>query len=117
MTFQEKMTRAFDNLNAVGILAKADFTCCGSCGHHEASEICHEDGQRGYVFWHDQNKSAFKEGKDLHLGFWCCAGSKQDEDIRATEIAKIACAALKNVGLEVDWADLSHNICVRGHAV
>lgn len=56
----ERLQRAFDELDAGGIVARHGCGCCGSCGIDEIrSEICaaQDDGVvvRGFVFYHAQD--------------------------------------------------------------
>ncbi len=61
---------AFDDLNAAGIVARKDFTCCGTCG---AAEIDDErDDSRhwnGYVFFHQQDTESLADSGNVYLSY------------------------------------------------
>jgi hypothetical protein len=67
-TDAERVLATLESLSAKGIVARADFTCCGSCG---AAEIGDEAsaGDRGYVFFHQQDTEAAAAGGGLYLSY------------------------------------------------
>jgi hypothetical protein len=64
------LAAAFAELDAGGVLARADFTCCGTCG---ATEIADERDEsrhwRGYVFFHQQDTEALVADGSVHLSY------------------------------------------------
>ncbi|GAA1471101.1 hypothetical protein P4N68_08840 [Corynebacterium felinum] len=58
-----RLTAAFEQLQERGLLALQDFTCCSTCGHHEAGSRMYKEKKRGYVFFHRQDTEVFSPGK------------------------------------------------------
>jgi hypothetical protein len=79
-----------------GIVARSNFTCCGTCG---ATEIGAEaaEGDRGYVFFHQQDTEAAAEGGGLFLSYGAFDGTDP------TTIAREVVAALRSVGAPTVW--------------
>jgi hypothetical protein len=79
-----------------GIVVRADFTCCGSCG---AAEIGAEagDGDRGYVFFHQQDTEAAAAGRGLTLSYGTFDGT--DPTVVGREVVEAVVAA----GAQVEW--------------
>lgn len=64
------LDRAFDELNSVGILARQNFSCCGTCGAAEIGDE-RDDSQhwRGYVFYHQQDTESLIDSGSVYLGY------------------------------------------------
>lgn len=79
-----------------GIVMLADFTCCGSCG---AAEIGAEagEGDRGYVFFHQQDTESAATGGGLMLSYGTFDGT--DPTVVGREVVEAVLAA----GAEVEW--------------
>ncbi|WP_454163251.1 DUF6891 domain-containing protein [Gordonia iterans] len=64
------LDRGFTELADHGIVARADFTCCGTCG---SSEIFAERDDtrewRGYVFFHTQDTDSIFEERSTYLNY------------------------------------------------
>lgn len=66
------LTVAFAELNQLGVLARENFTCCGTCAaaeiHGERDESRH---WRGYVWYHQQDTEALISSSDgsVYLGY------------------------------------------------
>lgn len=69
---RSNLTLAFDELNQLGVLARENFTCCGTCA---ATEIHDErDDSRhwhGYVWYHQQDTESLVSSSDgsVYLGY------------------------------------------------
>ncbi len=69
---RSNLTRAFDELNQLGVLARENFTCCGTCA---ATEIHDErDDSRhwhGYLWYHQQDTESLVAAPDgsVYLGY------------------------------------------------
>ena len=63
-----QLTRAFDELNAKGIVARQNFSCCGSCAPGEIQEE-RTDESRGYVYFHVQDAERLVEDRSTYLGY------------------------------------------------
>ncbi|HEX6353468.1 DUF6891 domain-containing protein [Actinophytocola sp.] len=83
-------------LSDKGIVMRADFTCCGSCG---AAEIGAEagDDDRGYVFFHHQDTEIAATGGGLMLSYGTFDGT--DPTVVGREVVEAVVAA----GAEVKW--------------
>jgi hypothetical protein len=96
----DRLDAAFASLNAQGIVARQDFSCCNNCGFTEIwDEVEKEEKQQtvdGYVFYHLQcTEQAIKTGR-LLMAYGCV-----EEDPQAfLAVANKIVAELKNAGLD-----------------
>lgn len=105
----DRLDEAFAELDAAGIIARADFTCCIICGFSEIYGEAEEGATpRGVVFCHNQDVNSAIEGGDVHLAF---AGDPSETTPRiAAEIVE----TLGRHGLETEWnGDTDRRILVR----
>jgi len=88
----KKIARRIDDAFAVlreqGFFAKANHTCCQSCG----TAVIPDDKEDAYVFYHMQDADYLKEDGVCYLAW----GSK-------LSAGYLICTALREAGLEVDW--------------
>lgn len=97
-TDPERISRAFTALEAAGITARENFTCCRNCGHAEiAAEAA--PGARGFVYFHRQCTDAAVSGHGLVLLYGGFDGSAE----AATVIGREVAAAVAATGLPVEW--------------
>src|SRR5687768_11843167 len=79
---RSNLTLAFAELNQLGVLARENFTCCGSCA---AAEIHHErDGSQhwhGYLWYHQQDTESLVASPDgsVYLGYGAYPPADFDE--------------------------------------
>ncbi|MEU2235281.1 DUF6891 domain-containing protein [Streptomyces vietnamensis] len=107
-TDPERITAAFAELDAAGIVAREHFTCCRSCG---TAEIGAEDGARGFVYFHTQCTEGAANGGPLHLLY----GGFDDSAETTAAVGEEVAAALRGQGLEVQWdGDPGQAILVTG---
>ncbi|MFF9847556.1 DUF6891 domain-containing protein [Streptomyces litmocidini] len=110
-TDPERVTAAFAELDAAGIVAREHFTCCRSCG---TTEIGAEDGAdraRGFVFFHSQCTEGAANGGPLHLLY---GGFDHSAETTAA-VGEEVTAALRRQGLSVRWdGDPGQAILVTG---
>ncbi|MFJ3877930.1 DUF6891 domain-containing protein [Streptomyces sp. NPDC090077] len=103
-TDPERLARAFGALDASGITARENFTCCRTCGlgeiHAEA-----EEGARGFVFFHSQCTEGAADGGDLWLLY---GGFEPDEELTAS-VGREVVAALDGEGLSWAWDGSAHD--------
>lgn len=100
----DRIDAAFAALEAQGIVARQNFTCCGTCG---ASEIWDEieaaqaDGVavQGYAFFHMQDTDAAVDGHGLMLHYGACEGG----EAASIAIGHRVVAALEAQGLVTCW--------------
>jgi hypothetical protein len=100
----DRLDAAFGALDAAGIVARQNFSCCGNCG---ATEILDEMDQaakdgatvRGYTFFHVQDTEHAVEGELLFLSYGSGDGDKEAAVAVGNEIV----AALRDHGLHPTW--------------
>ncbi len=90
--------RVFPALRRRGVYARANFLCCGGCGHCKASETALEHGLVGYVFWHKQDEARFTDGRaGVHIKFGAVS------DVTTSEIGEMLAEEAVHAGLNVSW--------------
>ena len=102
----DRLDIAFAQLEEKGIVARQNFSCCGTCG---AGEILDEMEQataagnpsRGYAFYHQQDTESAVEGHGLCLNYGTDSSNESEE--AALRIGHEIVDALRKQGLEVDW--------------
>ncbi|BAJ30875.1 MULTISPECIES: hypothetical protein [Kitasatospora] len=97
-TDPERLARAFAVLDAAGITAREDFTCCGSCGYAEIGAEA-APGARGFVFFHSQSTDGAAAGGDL----WLQYGGFDGSEATTAAVGREVVAALAGVGLATAW--------------
>ncbi|MFJ4415061.1 DUF6891 domain-containing protein [Streptomyces sp. NPDC088925] len=98
-TDPERLTRAFTALDAAGVVAREDFTCCRSCGMGEIGAEAGPGGARGFVFFHEQCTDGAVNGGGLRLYY----GGFDDEERTTAAIGREVVAALAAAGLRTTW--------------
>ena len=100
----DRLGAAFAALDAIGIVARQHFSCCGTCGatdiHDEMDRVA-KDGQavRGYTFFHVQDTEHAVDGDGLFLSY----GSVDRDKETAVAIGHEVVAALREQGLHPAW--------------
>lgn len=97
-TDPERLTRAFAALDAAGITARENFTCCRGCGQEEIGGEAAE-GSRGFVYFHSQCVEGAASGQDLWLLYGGWDGSADTTAAVGREVVE----ALRAGGLTVRW--------------
>ncbi|MFD7652383.1 DUF6891 domain-containing protein [Actinosynnema sp. NPDC059797] len=92
----DRLLSVFERLEAGGVVARADFTCCQTCGHAEIGDEAPEDA-RGYVFFHRQDTEGAVGGD----GVWLAYGSFAEDGTEA--VGREVAEALAAGGLPVEW--------------
>ena len=100
----DRLDAAFAALEARGVIARQNFSCCGNCGSYEiGDEIgAAQDAGRpahGYAFYHMQDTDSAVEGGGVYLNYGACA---EGEDAALAVGAEIV-AELEAHGLRTDW--------------
>jgi hypothetical protein len=100
----DRLDVAFEKLDANGVVARQNFSCCQNCGHSEMwSEI--EDRSpslsqaRGYTFYHWQDTDSAVEGDGVFLAY----GSVAEGESHVGAIGREIVAALRGEGLDPQW--------------
>lgn len=107
MVNKDKLNAAFKLMRKAGILARQNFTCCGSCGNAEMSMMLAKMPEKrsakikGVCFYHSQGNSRMNKGGDLYLQY----SSKVDDDLDlgTVQIGHLVVSCLKEAGLGVEW--------------
>lgn len=99
----DRLDDAFQQLHALGIVARQNFTCCQTCGQAKiASEIraFQASGRSvtGYCFFDEQETEAAIAGHGLYLTFGAVGEGSLPEQIGATVVA-----AMSSSGLTAEW--------------
>lgn len=111
----DRLDSAFAALNADGIVARQDFSCCNNCGFTEIwDEVEEEEKQRpveGYVFYHLQcTEQAIKTGQ-LLMAYGCV----EENHDAFLAVANRIVAELRKAGLNASWGGTNgHPIVVEG---
>lgn len=67
---QTALSKAFDALAEIGIVARQNFACCGSCGSAEIGDERDESRQwRGYIYFHQQDTDQIFESNTTYVGY------------------------------------------------
>lgn len=95
---------AFADLEAGGIIARQNFSCCSTCGCAEIGDeieraICQGERVRGYTFYHMQDADGAADGGGLYLNY----GSIEEGTAAALEIGRAIVTVLNGRGLATDW--------------
>ncbi|MEV8428390.1 DUF6891 domain-containing protein [Streptomyces chartreusis] len=97
VTDPERLTAAFRALEAGGITARENFTCCRGCGMAEIG--AEREDARGFVFFHAQVVEQAAEGHGLALYYGGFDGSEETTASIGHEVV----AALDAAGLSTQW--------------
>jgi hypothetical protein len=104
VTDADRFSRAFRDLDAAGIVARTDFTCCQSCGIAEiGGEVDEGAPVRGYVFCHRQDMERAVFGGGLHLSYGVFAPDAGPGSDPAVAIGQEIVRALERHGLTPSW--------------
>ncbi|RSN51968.1 hypothetical protein DMH12_20560 [Streptomyces sp. WAC 04229] len=96
-TDPDRLTRVFEALDAAGLTARENFTCCRGCGTTEIG--AEHPGARGFVFFHQQSTEAAAEGYGLTLHYGGFDGSEETTAAVGHEVV----AAFAGSGLSTEW--------------
>ncbi|MGW1888724.1 DUF6891 domain-containing protein [Streptomyces sp. NPDC002004] len=97
-TDPERVTEAFTALEASGVTARENFTCCRNCGTTEIGAEGAEDA-RGFVFFHSQCTEGAAAGYGLMLLYGGFDGAEETTRAIGHEVV----AALTAAGLTTEW--------------
>ncbi|MFG2988152.1 DUF6891 domain-containing protein [Streptomyces sp. NPDC048257] len=97
-TDPERLSGAFAELEAAGITARENFTCCRSCGQAEIGAEAGPDA-RGFVYFHNQCTDAASAGHGLTLLY----GGFDGTSATTAAVGREVVAALARAGLPSEW--------------
>ena len=99
VTDNDRLTRAFRELEAAGIVARENFACCRTCGMAEiGAEVTKGQTARSFVFYHAQGAEHGANGQGVTLYYGPLDGSD------ATPTGVEVVAALTDQGLAPRWS-------------
>lgn len=104
VTDYDRLEAGFAALEAAGVVARENFTCCGTCG---AAEIGDEIDTaqaagiavRGYTFFHWQDTDSAVDGHGLYLSY----GAIEDTEGAGLAIGRDIMTVLERSGLQPSW--------------
>jgi hypothetical protein len=111
----DRLDEAFATLNAQGIVARQDFSCCNNCGFAEIWDEVEEAEKHqpiaGYVFYHLQCTERAIETGQLLMAYGCI-----EEDVETFQrVGNAIVSELRRVGLNASWGGTNHDpIVVEG---
>jgi hypothetical protein len=96
----DRLDAAFAALEAEGVIARHDFTCCGTCGSAEIWDemraVRDAGGPvTGYAFYHRQDTERAADGEGLYLAY----GAVEEGDAAAVAVGRRIMAGLRAQGL------------------
>jgi hypothetical protein len=111
----DRLDAAFAALNARGIVARQEFSCCNNCGFTEIWDEIEEAEKHqpieGYVFYHLQCPERAIATGQLLMAYGCL----EDDPEALQRVGNKIVAELHRVGLNASWGGtLSHPIVVKG---
>lgn len=99
----DRLDAAFAALEAGGVVARQNFTCCQTCGHagiqDEMADAARTHDVHGYVFFHEQDTESAVAGSDLYLAYGAKDGAGHD----LLQVGHEVCNALRDAGLSPLW--------------
>lgn len=111
----DRLDRAFDRLEAAGVLARQNYQCCSSCALAAMGEeigvaaaLRGHDAIRGWVLYHEQDTDAALERGELRLRYW----SVKADDDAARAIGAEVVDALTQCGLAPVWSGSVEDVIV-----
>ncbi|CRK49652.1 conserved hypothetical protein [Rhodococcus sp. RD6.2] len=79
--YASRTIAAFDELNAHGVVARADFSCCGTCASGEIwGERDDSRHWKGYVYFHQQDTERLVVDGETYIGYGAFPPEDFDED-------------------------------------
>lgn len=79
--YASRTIAAFDELNAHGVVARADFSCCGTCASGEIwGERDDSRHWKGYVYFHQQDTERLVADGETYIGYGAFPPEDFDED-------------------------------------
>ncbi|WP_328345290.1 DUF6891 domain-containing protein [Micromonospora sp. NBC_00421] len=119
---RSNLTSAFAELTALGVVAREDFSCCGTCAaaeiHDERDDSRH---WQGYLWYHQQDTESLVASEDgeVYLGYGVYPPADFDEDAYAALseaeqqagyqadlerfLDEVAFPVLRRHGMRVEW--------------
>jgi len=114
------LTRAFTELADIGVVAREDFSCCGTCASYEiGGERDDSRTWRGYITFHHQDAERIPDIRETYVGYgvfadayypkdeWDALGKTGQEDTYLRLVTDLmrneVFPVLERHGIEVEW--------------
>ena len=98
----DKLDTAFATMEARGLVARQNFTCCNTCGRAEIwDEIVAAEESReviGYAFYHMQDTESAVEGGSIYIKYGAVVGGS------AVEVGQRILDSLHECRVDADWS-------------
>lgn len=129
--YTSRTVAAFDELNTHGVVARADFSCCGTCASgeiwDERDDTRHWDG---YAYFHQQDTERLVESGETYIGYGAFPpkgfdGDAYDaltdaakEELYASDVTRllddVVFPVFRKHGIEPEWnRDLGTRVLLR----
>jgi hypothetical protein len=125
-----QLAKAFDELAEIGVLARQNFACCGTCASAEIGGECDDTrAWRGYVYFHAQDAERIPESRETYLGYgafleeylaeadWNALSDQAKDETYAKIVCELmaeATTVLERHDITVEWNhDLGTRILLR----
>ncbi|MER7244097.1 hypothetical protein [Kribbella sp. NPDC000426] len=104
-TDADNVEAAFAELDAAGVVARMNFTCCQTCGSAEIFDERPDDRpSTGYVFFHSQDAERLADDSaDLFLAYGAFDVPEAEWPDRVTAVGHRVAAVLRAHALPVTW--------------
>ncbi|TDD60464.1 hypothetical protein E1263_11085 [Kribbella antibiotica] len=109
VTDADRFAAAFAELDAAGVVARMNFTCCQGCGSTEIFDERPADRQsKGYVFFHQQDAEGLADTPAaLYLAYGPFDAVESTWESRVVEVGHQIVAGLRAHDLPVTWSGSS----------
>lgn len=116
-----KLNVAFQMMRKIGLVARQNFSCCGSCAGYElTTDIVAMPSKKrakvkGVCFYHKQDNDCLVRGKDLYLGFGPVDSREFGQvGLDTVQVGHLVTSCLTQAGLAWEWdGTASKRILVR----
>ena len=100
----DRLDKAFADLEQQGIVARQNFSDCGTCGVAEIGDeikAAEKSGRKisGYVFYHMQDTESAADGHGLYLNY----GSIDSDEKANVKVAALVVEVLNRHSLKTNW--------------
>ncbi len=121
MIDKDKLNHAFRQMRHAGLVARQNFSCCGSCGGYELTEaivampVKKRAKVKGVCFYHRQDAERLNRGEDLYLGYGPVSSTELGQiGLEAVQVGRLVVRCLELAGLAYEWnGEASQRILVK----
>jgi hypothetical protein len=100
----DRLDQAFAALEAAGIVARQNFTCCSTCGHYEIGDEIKAAKRKkrpvaGYAFYHMQDTESAVGGYGVFIKY----DTLTDDPEKKAAVGRRIVEAVEQAGLTAEW--------------